>query len=626
MPSTVGYAVEPNKLRSKQWKEAVQTARQKLVYGADERRSKREDRWVQSERQYEGLHWDSVSDDGNSDLIVVNMSFSTVQVILPYMTGTEPRFLVAPYSGDASTKNAAIQQALLNNLWRSRQVSGMRHTKQVAWDYLVYGDGYLKVGYSIEDKRTDESTYAEVAKLWIARVNPWDLWMDPSADGIHNARWVCQRLWLTRDELTDNKLYSNVNDTNVAYGTSRSVADVATRRDVDAALKEVFDGSEFAVLYEFYDLVKMRMITYSTGELPLRVVEDIGSCPIVQLGNYRLPGTPYHMGELEQVWELQVELNKTRSHLITHRKRNVAKLFARRNSLEQDAIDALQSQVVNDVAFVEGDVPIDQLVKPIDLPNLSADVYNVSEVIQNDIYEITGVNEYLRGAGPNIRRTATEASIIEGATNIKSQFKLSQIEEALREVGALMLGTAKDVFPRTEYDELQLFLTGREAEAVQRADMNEQSLAAEQSGNMAMLSQLQQIAGRPMDVTVTPSPDIFQGEYEVDVESHSTEMRNPVLKEQKAREMVELVVNMAPLLAQLGVSVNYKRLIEDWFKVAGVEDVDGVLETSPMMPPPSPAAPPGGTEGPPMDPLSAGPQGSLNTGAAGAETLVYPEV
>lgn len=624
MPSMVGYPIEDKRtLRSKKWKEAVATARQKLEIGVAKRRAEREDYWELSEEQYEGNHWE-VSDDSDADLIVVNMSFSTVNVIMPYMTGSDPRFLVIPYSGDATPRNAAVQQALLNRQWRSRQVSGKKHATSVAWDYLVYGDGLMKAGYTIKQKRTSDLEYADVAEIWVDRVSPWDFWIDPTADGLHNARWACQRLWITKDELESDPRYQNVDEINVSF--TKDNLGYKDSKDTEGQTgfhQEVYDGSEFAVIYEFYDLVKNVMLVFSTGEFPLQVVEDIGGIPIVQLGNYKIPNSPYHMGELEQIRSLQMELNKTRSHLITHRRRNAAKIFAKRGALKQDAMDALQSPIINDVAFVDGDQPLEQLVRAVDLPNLSADVYNVGNLMQEDIYEITGVNEYLRGAGPDIRRTATEASIIEGASNIKSQFKLAQIEEMFKEIGFLILAISRDVFPQTEYDELQLFLTGRDAEQVQRTELDQQGLAAEEAGDMGMMAQIQQMMGQPMDTVVSPSPDIFVGEYEVDVESHSTELRNPVLKEQKAREMAMAIIQMAPLLMQLGVNVNYKRLLEDWFEKAGVQDIEGFLEIAPdqgmgVAPAPAEASQPEPGPGEPptdlQDPSQMGALTSENTG------------
>jgi len=153
-----------------------------------------------------------------------------------------------------------------------------------------------------------------------------------------------------------------------------------------------------------------------------------------------------------------------------------------------------------------------------------------------------------------------------------------------------------------------------------------QGCAAVSDGSLKVetpLAQIQQMMGQPMDTVVSPSPDIFIGEYEVDVESHSTELRNPVLKEQKAREMAMAIIQMAPLLMQLGVNVNYKRLLEDWFEKAGVQDIEGFLEIAPdqgmgVAPAPAEASQPEPGPGEPptdlQDPSMMGALTSENTG------------
>lgn len=622
MPSFIGYPKKLSRRKVKEQIDGVSEARQKLDYGKSWRQEKREDLWRQSEDQYLGRHWgDTYSDDPTADLITVNMSFSTVNTIVPYMTGSEPQFLVMPYSGEATVFRARLQQAFLNRLWRSSALNGQAALEDAAVDFLLVGDGYLKVGFDIVDKRLEDDTYAEIAEIYVDRVDPWDLWIDPTADGLHNARWVCQRLRITRRELEDNQAYTNIDEYNVTYGDASTVLNQEDVR-TDKLHQEVFDGSEYAVVYEFYDLVKDKMIVFSDGELPLRWIDDIGGLPIIQLPNYRIPKSPYHMGELEQLWDLQRELNKTRSQMITHRRRNVQKFIAKRDALDEDAIDALQSSIVNDVAFVTGDSPLDSLVSPVQIPNLSADIYNVSDVMMRDIYEISGVNEYLRGATPEIRRTATEATIIEGASNIKSQFKLRQIEKASRQIGTTILKVAKDVFPLTDYEEMQMFLTGREAEQIQRAQMGEQMAQMMDSGQAdpMMIAQMAQQSQMKQDVVMAPAPDIWVGDYEVEVEQASTELRNPVMKAQKYRELVNDLVQMAPILMQLGVTVNLQKPLEQWFEAIGIDDIDAMFEPNQGMPMQQPGMPPqgGGQPGPPG--FAQG-QGQPNPQAAGPEAM-----
>lgn len=626
MPRWVGYPEKLRKNAAKKYKDGVSEARQKLRIGQEYRRDHRESLWEQSELQYEGKHWDIAGiPEGGSDLIVVNMSFSTVNVIQPYMTGSEPRFLVEPYSGDATVVNAAVQQALLNRLWRSDEISGQEHLEVAAGDFLIYGDGYVKVGYTIKTTRTAEDEWKDVAHLWVQRLDPWDVWLDPAANGLHDARWVCQRIRMTRQELEDDAAYFNTHEENVAYGVGSLKADDPVSRDSAQVevQQEVFDGSEWATVYEFYDLVHNRMITFSDGELPIRWVDDIGGVPIAQLPNYRIPNSPYHMGELEQLWGLQHELNKTRSHLITHRQRGAAKVFAKEGALGSEAVAALKSPTVMEVAFVKGDQPLDDLVKEVQLPSLSGDVYNVSEMMQADIYEISGVNEYLRGASPDIRRTATEASIIEGASNVKSQYKLRQIEKTAKKIGTIMLRTARDVFPETDYDEIQLFLTGKDADKMNRA-ANGEMMAGLADGGVPPTQMGDAFDALPVqrDAVISPGADIFVGEYEVEVEHQSTELRNPQLKEQKYRQMVMDIVSMQQALIPMGVVVNVKRLMELWFESAGIDDVDSLFEGQNPMAAQMGMAPgggggvgPGQAPGGLVDPSMMGMLTDQNTGA-----------
>ena len=609
MGVVAGYPKKITKNVSKGIIEEVAAAKLKLKHGQDYRKQKRELIWKRNERQYEGNHW-NVEDVGQlaqQDLIVINMSFSTVNTIVPYMTGSDPDFLVFPYSGDATARNAAVQAALLNNMWRSAGISGQSEMETVSVDFLVYGDGYAKTGYTIEEKRTSQATYDDVASLWVDRVSPWDVWMDPSADGIHNARWVAQRLRVTRTELEANKAYTNKDEMNISYGTHDQYDKEA--EEGEKFTREVFDGTEYATLYEFYDLVNMRKLVFSeTGDRPLQYVEDIGECPITQMGNYRLTGSPYHMGELEQLWPLQYELNKTRSHLIQHRRRNAQKFAYRKGTLGPDAIKALESSEVNIAIEVDDDRPLQDVVTALQVPAVSGDVYNVSELMQRDIYEISGVNEYLRGATPEIRRTATEASIIEGASNIKSQFKLRQIEKAVKNIGRLMLGFAKDIFPQTNFDEVQLFLTGREAERVAKADGEEYDPS--------------------IPMSVSPAPGIFVGEYEVDVTQSSTELRNPIIREQKYKGILDVLVNAFPTLQAAGVIPNLKRVMELWFEAAGIEDVDEMFITqAPLLPPEADPTAEAGAEGG-VEQLLTGMGGELAPGSdqmlAGMAELLPP--
>jgi hypothetical protein len=537
-----------------------------MIYqsGIKHRKTAREPRWKRSERQYKGEHWKGVAEGG--DQITINMSFSTHNTIVPYVTGAEPDFMVEPYEGDATTAKARLVAAWLNRTWRSSRVEGNSHLERVVADFLIYGDGYMKQSYEIVDREI-EGEEVDVAELWVDRINPWDVWIDPASDGVHNARWVAHRLFIPRSVLIEDPRYKNTAE--LSSTTNWEARD--TGREAEALAVETNDrGDQLVEVIEFYDKMREQLIVFAEGsDMPLRVVEKI-ECPLIQLGNYIIPNNPYHMGEMEQLWELQMELNKTRSQMITHRKRNVQKYIAQEGGLTQNAQAALQSSEVGEIVWVKGSTDPKTVIVPMQVAQLSPDAYSVSDIITRDIYEISGVNEYLRGATPAISRTATEATIIESASNVKSQHKLRQVESFVRRVGQYLIEMAAAVFPETSSSEITMVLTGREAQSVVASQAQAGLLDEDVSPENVIDTEMQM------------GDDIWMdSRYEVFVRQYSTELRNPVLKEQKYREMFSLLLQALPVMQQSGIQPpNLLKVLELWLEAAGIDDIDAVLQPS----------------------------------------------
>jgi len=169
---------------------------------------------------------------------------------------------------------------------------------------------------------------------------------------------------------------------------------------------------------------------------------------------------------------------------------------------------------------------------------------------------------------------------------VKSRYKLKLIEKGARDVGNLMLGIMRDVYPQTDFDELTLYLTGADAEAITRTEFGEgmgELVAGGASPEQQQAFAEENDPNLYSDVAITPTSDLFEGTYEVFVETNSTELRNPVMKEQRAREMFLALAGQAPTLQQMGVTLNMRKLLEAWFEAAGVPDIDGMFEANDPM-------------------------------------------
>jgi hypothetical protein len=563
MPESIGFA-RPAMIRKRLsvvMDERLKSAWTRLLLGQRFRQQEREEDWRGSYRQYMANNeWSSYStQDETADLVNINISFSTINTLVPFLADEDPTFLVEPDSEDATTENGAVLAAFMNRIWRSIEVQGKLALGDSVFDNLVIGDGFMKPGYEIVNLDTFDELgnligegRIRVAEFSVDRISPWDIWLDPYSDGIHNARWVCHRILVPAHEIKDDPRYK-IPDKAAFEGTD---IDITNMSPEDQQRVGTLEG--WVTIYEFYDIKEKWMISMLPGGTQIvRYLEQV-KCPIVQIPNYRIPNSPYHMGELEQIRSLQLEINKTRSQMMTHRRRNVLKWVVNESRLSEDALEAMRSSKVNDVIKVKTNEPIENIIQAIAPVPLSGDSYAIDDRLRADVNEITGVNEYLRGVPQNISRTATEASIIEGATNIRTRHKLLQVETAARQAGQILLDIIRDVLPTTEFEEMTMFITGTEAERLNRASGNDPA------------------AG---DVLLTPNPEVFDGRYRVEVERGSTELRNPQVRAQQLMQMTQLMLGATPTLQQLGIPFNMKKLLEMWFEAEGIKDVDALFES-----------------------------------------------
>jgi len=524
------------------------------------------------------------AEDPSADLININVSFSTINTILPHLTGMEPEFFVAPFSADSTSKNARIQEAFLNRMWRHKPVGAQIALKKSVYDYLVYGDGYLKTTWQIVTRSTGVDQSADVAETFIDRVSPWDVWIDPNSEGVDKARWVAIRIWTTEEEARADKTLK------IPASFNFTIIDPVTDAEEDTGDRPYHATStsrKWVVLYEMYDTVTrtLYVVPRDGDKMPWKVVEDI-ELPLEQIPGYTIAQSPYHMGDLEQIWDVQMEIDKTRSQQISHRKRNVSKILVKKDSMSPEAEAAMRSSTVGEMVPITGEMPLNEMVMPVQLAPLPSESYAMASQAQQDVFEITGISEYQRGTAPEITRTATEAQIMQGSANVKIDAKLSDIEHALRNIGEYMLGVARDVYPQTDVDEMALFVGGADGRAINQLQAGEDIQSALQDGDDGAADQIAASAGLFGETVITPTDDIFVGRYEVLVQHASTDAINPRVKAQKYKDVTSFLVEYQPVLSQMGVNVDISKMIRLWLEAESIPGVEAILAGT--APPPAP--------------------------------------
>ncbi len=504
--------------------------------------------WQRMIDLYRGRQWPRTTAT-NEDLIVVNMAFSTINVIAPSVSVNHPKIVVSATEQENSDR-AAFVEAVVNYLWRHHD---FRKTfRRAVKDFLINGHGWLKVGWkfveqerSISDTEREEmvdeaileaETFAmENAALaggvptdeeivttlpdtmsvvvedqpFVERVSPFDMYVDPEATCMEDAQWICQRIVRPLEEAKKDKRYKAAARKRLtADGILYPMFQNRERQEQEQFLLE----EDRVAIYEYYDIAENTMSVFSqTGEEflvdPIPMPYAYGQ-PFVMLRNYDIPDYFYPMGDLESIESLQLELDKTRTQLINARKRYARKYLYHERSFGPEGREALESdQDGRLVPVVDENKPLQEVVVPMPQTPLSPEIYNTSAIIEEDISTVSGVSEYARGQMPEIRRTATEASIIADAGNARAADKLAIVEISIGHIARRVIQL------------MQQFMTGE---------------------------QMARIAGKGgEDIFFTYTREDIIGEFDFTVEGGSTQPVNDTIRKQQA---VSLLNAMAPLV------------------------------------------------------------------------------
>ena len=524
---------------------------------------------------YRGRHYEFASDE---DRLLVNIAFSTVNVIAPSVSVNYPKIAVNATKSDDAPK-AIITEAVINYWWRHYKVKP--EFRRAVKDFLVVGHGWLKCGYryieeevvetgdepSDPDAEGNEVTPSIVVvedRPFVERVSPFDMFIDPDATSMRDAKWIAQRIRRPMADVKADKRYAKQARDRVAPSSTSRFADETGRKKIHD------DGHSYVDIWEFYDVRTKTMSVFAEGGdqfliKPTRMPYAFGH-PFVMIRNYDVPDHFYPMGDLEAIEPLQRELNETRTQMMNHRKRFSRKYLFKESAFDSDGRSALESDYDNVLVPVASDESLSNVVAPFPAVITPPEFYNQSEMIQGDVEQITGVSEYQRGALPEIRRTATEAAIMQDAANARAADKLATIEGAIVEVAVRMVQLA------------QQYMTGQQVARVTGKD------------------------GVPMWVTF--DRDYISGEFDFEVEAGSTAPNNESFRRQSALQMVDA---MAPF-ASAGV-INVERLAAHVLQfgfgiknpgefIQAVPDAQVAPEAVPsQMPVPMPEPPPAGPAG-----------------------------
>jgi hypothetical protein len=381
------------------------------------------------------------------------------------------------------------------------------------------------------------------------------MFCDPDARHPKEMRWIAQRTWRPVQDVNVDQRYSPTARRAVS-GSSYSRWDSENGDGRSGEDKPDKGPLSYCEVIEFYDLKRKIVATFAMdgsdsvdqgnandgflikpGPSPYQYDN-----PFMMLRGFEVPDHFYPLGDLEQIESLQLELNETRTQMINHRKRFARKWLYNKDAFDTTGVAALESDVDNTMIPVADSYDLLGVVAPMPGIVTPPEFYNHSGMIENDMNQVSGVTDYMQGMpDSNIRRTATEAAMIQDAANARAQDRLSRIESFLAEAGERIIKL------------MQQFMTGE------------------------MAIRLTGVAGRAW---VQVDRDYIDGDFDFEVEGGSTEPNNESFRRQAALQMVDA---MAPFIGAgvvdpLGLA---RYVLQYGF---GVRDTSSLLVQQPQAP------------------------------------------
>lgn len=485
-----------------------------------------DDIWRRMIDMYRGKHYDNLSDE---DRTLVNMAFSTINVIGPSVSVNYPKITVnarRPEDGDRAT----VTEAIVNYWWR--HYGCQPQFRKAVKDKLIIGHGWVKTGYRfVEEEKVAErdpnvehndvldiegETNVETEMVivedrpFVERISPFDVYVDPDGTSMDDIKWIAQRIKRPLADVRNDKRY-NSNARAEVQPTQYSKYGLDGQQLKQSYTKE----DSFVEVWEFYDIPKGTMCIFAEGSdkflvQPTKIPFAFGH-PFVMLRNYEVPEHFYPLGELEAIEGLQHELNETRTQMMNHRKRFSRKWLYKESAFDPDGRAMLESDEDNVLVPVVGDEPLGGVITPMPAVINPPEFYNQSSLIAGDMDRVSGVSDYMRGAMPEIRRTATEAAIAQDASNARAADKLAIIELEIAACAGRLVALA------------QQYMTGQQVARV--------------------------VGSNAIPLWVQFDRDYIAGEFDFEVEGGSTQPVNESFRRQMALQMVDA---MAPF-AQAGV-------------------------------------------------------------------------
>lgn len=412
------------------------------------------------------------------------IAFYIIETITPRLVAQLPKFAVQPI-GPEDVEPARAMEELLE--WASDRSELYIELVKALKSSLLYGTGILKIlydektAYSIRqepvmeettidvpigqtdlegqpmsqtvpggqqpvvDPETGQPVMQSVREAYTAYAGPVaeavdieNFFVDPVADSIETSRYVIHRVYRDRDHLEQmfkQGVYKRPDEDLLnRFLTSHSSINRQASVELGPGSVSQYDRNLFAILEVWTDDFVVAVLGEGdTGGASILLRADRnpfahGEMPFVRIVDHLVPHEFWGIGELEPLEGIQDLINSLWNSRIDNVKIVMNSMFMAVTDYLQDPADLVVRP--GGIIRVKEGLPVEQVVRPVDLGEVTQSSYEEVEALNALTEKVSGVSPYQTGAdSPAYNRTATGISLIseQGNTRFTHKARIAEL-------------------------------------------------------------------------------------------------------------------------------------------------------------------------------------------------------
>lgn len=414
--------------------------------------------------------------EDKGDIIPVNLIHAFGKAIIPKVYARNPRITLRPNNPQIPWVKLKAAETTVN--WYIRKLNIKGEMKNMVADNYSNGNGICFFGYDGEfgykpdhaspllegsgttDRFASDMNYIEYNKNifpgspWMLRERPLDTIVPFGATSISTAPWIAHRaIRLVSDAKLDGRYLPNRKD----IKANRQIESEGSYSD--PIYKEMMDDDEYVELWEIRDY-KTRMIyviSFDHDKFLVREIDELqfNDLPAAEMIFNRDPVSFWGIPDARIIMPQQDELNEIRTQARAHRAAATIKAITIQGSMSPEDKKKFLSGVVMPIVEITGVSNIRDAILLLQ-PHVPMDFGVLSTQVVQDVREMIGMGPNQAATYSPGRKTATEASIVQVASELRIDERrdvaadlLVQIAKKILQMVSAFQATSEGIIPIT---------------------------------------------------------------------------------------------------------------------------------------------------------------------------------